>query len=184
VKETMMDEPKKTPITWPQSIAELVVLVTGLVTQNEIIDAHHAFRGSWTHGDVSRHLIERVARRLGMALGLPATIDTPRTVPNLLDVATARELAAVAAGAADGQPLGFVLRTLIDATDPAHVTTLRQRIADLESALREACDEYEDNLSYKMPYLVEKHGDRETLARWRVVVGGDAPASGIVDPKV
>ena len=49
------------------------------------------------------------------------------------------------------------------------------RIEELEVALREALSEWEDALQYKLDFLVEKHGDRESLARLRAIHGGTEP---------
>jgi len=48
----------------------------------------------------------------------------------------------------------------------------------LEAGLREALDEFEDAIQYKLEYLVAKHGDRETLARLRAIAAGTAAAAG------
>lgn len=49
------------------------------------------------------------------------------------------------------------------------VVPLRARITELEAALREACDEYDDAARYK-GYLRTKHRDDETLARLRALL--------------
>ena len=45
------------------------------------------------------------------------------------------------------------------------------RLHTVVEALREALDEYEYACSYKGEYFVRKHGDKETLARLRAVLG-------------
>ncbi len=58
--------------------------------------------------------------------------------------------------------------------------TERDRVRDLEAALREALDEYEYACEYKGDYLVKKHEDKETLARLRGVLG-EGPTEGTAD---
>lgn len=50
-----------------------------------------------------------------------------------------------------------------------------ERIAELEAALKEACDEYEYAAKYKGDYLATKHEDAATLARLRAALPGDGP---------
>jgi hypothetical protein len=49
-------------------------------------------------------------------------------------------------------------------------TRTTERIQALEEALKESLDNYEEAMGYKGDYFVEKHGDRETLARLRAVL--------------
>lgn len=56
------------------------------------------------------------------------------------------------------------------------VDELRDRVAELEAALREALDGYDEGSRYKGDFLREKHGDEESIARLRKVLeqgGGD-----------
>ena len=46
----------------------------------------------------------------------------------------------------------------------------RARIIELEAALREACDEYEDSSQYKGDFMRAKHRDLETVNRLRAVL--------------
>ncbi len=50
---------------------------------------------------------------------------------------------------------------------------LRTRIAALEAALEEACNEYDDSAQYKGAFLRDKHCDDETLTRLRAVLRGE-----------
>ena len=48
----------------------------------------------------------------------------------------------------------------------------KQRIAELEAALQDAIDGYEEGTQYKGDYLFNKHGDAEEIARLRAVLEG------------
>ncbi len=47
---------------------------------------------------------------------------------------------------------------------------LELRVIELEAALSEACDEYDDAANYKGEYMRAKHRDDETLARLRALL--------------
>jgi hypothetical protein len=50
------------------------------------------------------------------------------------------------------------------------VRKMRERIAELEAALSEAIDCWEDSANYKGDYLKEKHGDAEGIALARAIL--------------
>lgn len=60
----------------------------------------------------------------------------------------------------------------------AELARVRADNASLRDALKEACDELEYALEYKMPYLVAKHGDMATLARLRAVAAAKEATEG------
>ena len=51
-------------------------------------------------------------------------------------------------------------------------------VVKLEAALKDAIDGYAEAICYKGDYLVEKHGDREEIARLLNIIEGDGNEDG------
>jgi hypothetical protein len=56
-----------------------------------------------------------------------------------------------------------------------HMHGIVERIAELEAALKEAIEGWEDGANYKGDYLRAKHGDTEDIARVRAVLQNSDP---------
>ena len=55
---------------------------------------------------------------------------------------------------------------------------LDERIDELEAALQDAIDSYEECAGYKGDYLFNKHGDAEEIARLRTALEGESYDAG------